>query len=306
MSAHPTRAPAEFADPATDLTDRAAAPEPTREPLRGRNEDTEAILQRLLSKQKIIPDAPREQCADLKPGEFCDNNIAHYIGTERQRAFTRWCPAAERERIRSRVAEERKRLAGPLAAANEGTRGEGFDGWDPQRYPLAERAADALRRFSLARPPSRGVVLVGPVGLGKTRLLLASHLALVEAGIDSRFITARQLRHLFTAAESFEDEEAREARQHLQVLRQCSVLHLDDLGDADRDQRRIGLFRSELKGLFDEGRFVHAVSLNLSLQDAREHPEVGEKMLSRLSSKNALVLHLQGRDQRQHRQDRGR
>ena len=253
-----------------------------------------------LVEQHQTPSSPA--CPDCKPGEWCSGE-AHYLDErdeagqpKRTAAYTRRCPRIVRAEVQARVQSERIRLEAAWTKANQGG-GNGFIGYDPKRHRKAGEVLDILRRFSAARPPRIGVLITGPTGLGKTRLLLASHLALLEGGVWSEYITARQLGHLFWRAESFDADTASEAEAALYRLRRATVVHMDDLGDIEGDDRRRGFFRSGLKGLLDEGRFVWAAAVNYDWDAACAHPELGEKIMSRLAE-NTAHIRMDGEDQR--------
>jgi len=206
------------------------------------------------------------------------------------------CPEARKAEIRARVESERKRLAGPLAVlALKG--GVGFSGFDWSRNESAAKALGAMRRFSEGRPPISGVLLTGPTGLGKTRLLLASHFALLEAGVNSEYVTSPALRRLFRDASSFTEEVAETARGQLDRLVYASAVHADDLGDVEDDQRARGQFTEGIKDLLDRSRAVWAFAVNLSSEEAERHPDLSGKVVSRMQY-GAEIVPMEGSDYR--------
>jgi DNA replication protein DnaC len=249
-------------------------------------------LAKILGRIKLIGDRPATGCK--VSGGYC-NGLGHYRETESERH-----PVYLGRCFMVAWREERDRLDPLIRRANSSTIDSyqtGFDGYDPRRHPRAAEALRAMQNFSGARPPKRGVLLSGGTGLGKTRLLLASHLALVRGGVDSRFVTAHELSDLFRRAESFDEDVASPARQTLTRLCASQVLHVDDLGDIHGDERRRGFFQAGLKGMLDQGRFVWAVATNCTLEEAVKHPELGEKIISRLAD-GVFKLALEGVDQR--------
>ena len=267
------------------------------------------ILARLLWKQGIDPlrglAGPGPDCAHLRSGEICEAGNHYRAPTPEEQArryrpaFVGRCPAIIAEKIREQVQAERERLAQTIARANRGG-GWGFDGYDPTRHPAARAALHAIERVAEGRPPGHGALLAGQVGLGKTRLLLASHFVLLEAGINSQFVTSEELRGWFYRAVSFEDEAKREAKAALDPYRLAQAVHLDDLGDIDGDERKRGVFAAGLKAHLDKSKAVWDMSMNCNYDEAKAHPDIGDKLLSRLIDGIPVdcIVHMAGRDQR--------
>jgi chromosomal replication initiation ATPase DnaA len=233
---------------------------------------------------------------DLASGgqDYCDG-LRHYFADRDGRPWaTKRCPLVRRDEIRARISDEATRLEGVLEEVGRLT-GLGFSGFIRGRHPKIDEALDVMRTFARGRPPKRGVMLSGSTGLGKSRLLLASHFELLNAGVDSEYVTAAQLRELFHDAENFDDEVSRPAKDRMMLLSRAEVLHLDDLGDIEDDDRKRGQFKGGLKALLDQRRGVWAVATNLTWQEAERHPEVGTKALSRLVA-NATVVKIEGAD----------
>lgn len=274
-----------------------------------RPEEAADVLARMLRAAGIDPlkglAGPGAPCSRAEAGEFCEGGY-HYrertpeeIRLKSRPALLRRCPAVVAEEIRQQVEAERRRLAQTLARANRGG-GEGFRGYDPDRHPAARRALEAIQRVAAGRPPGHGAMLTGNVGLGKTRLLLASHFELLGAGVRSEFVTSEELRGWFYRAVSFEDEEKREAKLALERYRNARVVHLDDLGDIDGDERRRGVFAAGLKALLDKSVGVWVTSMNCDADEAKRHPDIGHKLLSRLLDgiPADCIVRMDGPDQR--------
>lgn len=204
------------------------------------------------------------------------------------------CSELRRREIRAKVGEERKRLAGPLSLL-ERHGGAVFAGYDETRHHGAAEALQAMLRFSGARPPQRNVILVGPNGLGKTRLLLASHFTLLESGISSRYVTTPELRKWFRRATSYDEEIEREARQWLDKFRYAQAIHFDDAGHVENDQRSRGEFVEGLKSLLDDCRGVWAVSSNRSSEEMERHPDLSGTVASRFMYDADIVV-MSGKD----------
>lgn len=221
--------------------------------------------------------------------ERCDG-IVHHAGG----AVVRPCPLRIEGKIRERVEAERERLLGALSRLE----GEAnFASYDAVRHPAAAKALDAMRRFSAVRDPARGVLLSGETGLGKTHLLLVSHFARLSRGWPSEYVMVGDLRPLFRDATSFNEDRADGARGQVDVYRRAPVLHVDDLGDVRGSDAFHAGFAAGFKALLDAMKGKLAVALNLGSAAAREHPDIGDRVLSRLRH-GAEVVRMEGEDQR--------
>lgn len=240
-----------------------------------------------------IPDAPRpcgfpswtygggedESCA----------GPAHMSG----RTYLRECPSVVADRSRDLAASERARLAGLLLRLGGVPT---FAGHDVSQGRGSARALEAMRAFAGAASPARGVLLSGQVGRGKTRLLVASHFARLSAGMPSEYVTALELRPVFRAVNSFDAEAQREARGIVRRLALALAVHIDDLGDVTGSAAFHADFAAGFKGLLDGAKGAIAVALNLTRADAAKHPDIGERVLSRLCG--GVVVRMEGEDQR--------
>jgi DNA replication protein DnaC len=238
-----------------------------------------------------IKTSPPDPCTPA-PGILCEGGWHFRDGFALHR-----CDAIRRSEIRAKVAGERQRLQGALESlAPHG--GASFDGYDEKRHKGAAEALAAMRRFAAGRPPKRNVLLIGPNGLGKTRLMLASHFALLEAGVASQYVTTPELRFWFRRQMSFDEEIAREARGWLERLQYAQAIHFDDAGHVENDQRARGEFTEGLKHLLDTSRAAWAVSSNRSSTEMQQHPDLSGTVASRFMLDADLVV-MSGRDFRQ-------
>jgi DNA replication protein DnaC len=277
-----------------------ASPSPVKEPLGG-------VLARI---RGVAPGNPESQpsCGALdwslssRPvpkREYCDG-VAHYEvrgAAAGALIVVRRCPELRRHEIRTRIDDERVRLKKPLKklAAHGGAR---FDGFDGTRHPSAAKALAAMRRFAAGRPPSRNVLLFGPSGLGKTRLLLASHFQLLAVGVHSEYVTSPELRDWFKQADNFDQDVAANARYRLQRICRAEVVHADDLGHIEGDTRGRGAFAEGLKTLLDNSDAAWATATNRSGEEAEKHPDLSGTIVSRLQQ-DADVIEMNGVDFRQ-------
>ena len=140
-----------------------------------------------------------EECCP-EQGLICSAG-AHLRPRGRQADYVSVCPLAQRARVRERIAEDVARLKGLIENANV-SGGFGLWGYDVHRHPKASEALDAAWAF--VDEPEGGLLLAGPMGLGKTRLLLGVHFELLCAGIDSRFVLSSELREAFRQVDDAE------------------------------------------------------------------------------------------------------
>lgn len=255
--------------------------------------ETRNPFDRFLRGVQTVEDKPPE-C--IPPdGQICDGgwhfrDIGDFYGRE---AVGR-CDTRRRQEIRAKVADERVRLDGPLELLRPHG-GARFDGYDTTRHIGAGEALEAMQRFSGGRPPKRNIILVSPNGLGKTRLLLASHFALLEAGIASQYVTTPELRKWFRRANSFDEETEREARNWLDRFNYSQAIHFDDAGHVENDQRSRGEFTEGLKNLLDNTKAAWAVATNRTSAEMETHPDLSGTVASRFQY-NADVVVMRGRD----------
>lgn len=244
----------------------------------------------------MVANIKTEKCVP-PAGMYCDGGWHFRDGFAVNR-----CDSKRRQEIRERVNSERDRLIGALETlADDGALNASglptFSGYQADRHEGAGKALEAMQRFSAGRPPKRGVLLISPNGLGKTRLMLASHFTLLGAGIASQYVTTPELRFWFRRQMSFDEEVAREARGWLERLQYAHVIHFDDAGHVEHDQRARGEFTEGLKHLLDTSGAVWAVSSNRSYTEMQQHPDLSGTVASRLIH-GADIVTMKGIDYR--------
>lgn len=254
------------------------------------------ILGRILARVQVKPDeTPYEAPCGLPrwengPGTVCQGGWHRRIDDTGSAVVGR-CPFTVAAEIREHVDAERRRLGA-----------RSFDDYDPSRHDDARRALEAVRAVAMSRPVRGSVLLSGGTGLGKTHLLVASHVSLLTAGISSAYVTSGDLRPTFRALQSYDGDRAAEAERRLNELVRVAALHLDDIGDVRGSEAFHADFAVGLKRLLDRRALenpggVRLVAINCTAQQAREHPDIGDRILSRLVE-GADVVRMDGRDQR--------
>lgn len=252
-------------------------------------------------KPTLVPDvpfaclAPRMPMPPGDPAEHCDRGW-HYRWSKKSNspvAIER-CAEVRRQEILRLLERERERLAGELAVI-EKLGPVGFFGFDQERCDGAKSAWQAAWDFSQGRPPTRNAFLAGTTGLGKTRLMLASHFALLGAGVRSVYVTSPELRQAFEDQRAFDEELREQGATLAERLVRTQAVHLDDLGNVDDDERKRGLFAEGLKKILDRSKAAWFAATNLTWDEAMRHPDVGAKVLSRLVN-GAVVVKLSGQD----------
>lgn len=238
-----------------------------------------------------LPGAP-------KPGViYCDTMSHVRVEAECGWEHVEECPTVRKKRVAGRLENEKRRLSGEVyRIASHGGVVEGtvvFDGYDASRHDGAAKALATMQEF--AKGPKRNVLLVSPAGLGKTRLLLASHFALIKSGIASQYVTTPELRKWFKRANSYDDEVAREAQAHLDRYMYAQAVHFDDAGHIENDQRARGEFAEGLKDLLDRSRAMWAVATNRSSEEMERHPDLSGTIVSRFQY-DADVVVMKGDD----------
>lgn len=251
-------------------------------------QETKTVFDRLLSRVEVTNDSPPE--CEPPDGMACEGGW-HF----RDGAAVRRCDTRRRKEIRARVAGELKRLAGPIAllakwGALDARGVPTFTGYDPTRHEGANAALEALLRFASGRPPQTNVMIKSGNGLGKTRLLLASHFTLLEAGISSVYTTTPELRFWFRRQMNFDEEIAKEARGWLEKFQYAQAIHYDDPGHVENDQRARGEFTEGLKNLLDNSRGRWAVATNRSADEMEAHPDLSGTIASRFQFDADIVV----------------
>lgn len=197
------------------------------------------------------------------------------------------CPRWRSDRVKARIDAEAKRLAPTLERLDrEG--GHGWHGFDRRNATVATMY-ETVRRFSMERPPRRGIWLRGGMGCGKSRLLLAAYFDFLGAGVNAWYVTPFQLRRAFEATRA-DDERARWAAEaFINNVRLADVVLFDEVGMAG-DQRFVGDFRERLWDLLETTRAVFAVATNLDSEELEKNPDIGPQNLSRLVRGAEVVL----------------
>lgn len=163
----------------------------------------------------------------------------------------------------------------------------------PARFADAELADFEGRAFfdDLAawahRPAGRNLVLVGPIGVGKSRAALAACRPAHDAGLDIRY-------HL--VAEALDLLRPGGPEDALEALAECDRLILDDLGSerpTDWTAERLGI-------LIDRRwREERPLIVTTNLDPKTELAAVlGPRSYSRIVGDSAVVLRLTGQDRR--------
>lgn len=166
--------------------------------------------------------------------------------------------------------------------------------WRPTGKPN-QQAHDLVTRYSLAIKPQveagRGIVLLGPVGTGKTHILTALTADAIEAGIRACYAVWPSViaRHRDAQADRKHAD-----RDLLEYLATCELLALDELGLTDLTPWQAG----ELFRLIDARyREQRATLIAANLTAATLAPALGERVADRLRDACA-VLSLAGESQR--------
>jgi len=107
----------------------------------------------------------------------------------------------------------------------EGLREKTFQAFTPTRDN--RHGLEIARAYSDSFPSARGLIFFGPVGTGKTHLMLAICLAQIAQGRSAIFGTVGAL--LDTLRATFDGGTVKEA-DVVRALRNCSLLAIDDLG----------------------------------------------------------------------------
>lgn len=200
------------------------------------------------------------------------------------------CPAAIAAERREKMSEEEKRL---------GRRD--FISYDPRRNPQGHDALSAVR--SVSETGKGRVLLSGQCGLGKSHLLIASHLSLIADGKATAYLSAENdMRPLFRSLAAYDGEEKATAEHRLRHLARVPFLHLDELARVDGNRGYHAEFRAGLLRLLDlraqqNPNGARVVAMNVDDRQAIAHPDIGTAAFSRLCE-GATVIRMTGRDQR--------
>ncbi len=265
--------------------------------------------QKLIEFLDALPKPEEPDCQYLTDGEdACRGQYEHY----KDQKFVRYCPHKTRKETRQRISAEERSLEGLLAKC----------GYDPKRFPeqrsqsISEclyKAIDPRRpirnlgklltvtlAISKENPPQRNVAFLGPPGLAKTSAQLMIHFARLESGIRSQFVTSVMLRDLFQRMSSGIPEMREEAKRQFHPLLSAESIIWSDVGDTETSSKRE--FAQSLLELLEKSNAAWVISSNLSINALKQHPDIGERVLSRLLADRygnpAEVIGLEGPDQR--------
>jgi len=179
-----------------------------------------------------------------------------------------------------------------------------FDSFNVERNPGAEGAFTASRDWLEGWRPgeeNRGLLLVGPVGRGKTHLLVAILRGLVfDHGVEVRFV---EFTHLLSALKAGFDEGIGEAVT-LQPLVRVPVLAIDELGKGRATDWELAIVDSLVSRRYNALATVLATTnfsakgptgfVEGNLANPEKAPSlgdrVGERVFSRLREMCQLVL----------------
>jgi DNA replication protein DnaC len=167
-------------------------------------------------------------------------------------------------------------------------------GWRPAGKPN-QQAHDLVTRYSQAIKPQaeagRGIVLLGPVGTGKTHLLAALTADAIEAGMRARYAVWPSLiaRHRDAQADRKHAD-----RDLLEALANCELLALDELGLTELTPWQAGELFRLIDARYRE-QLPTLIAANLTA--ATLAPALGERVADRLRDACA-VLTLAGESQR--------
>lgn len=265
------------------------------------------------------------RCSEMQPGEaecvdgwhMAERPGPGIVGEEPRavKQCLRRCPHVVRQEIKERVRAEREALRGELercgykqltATDHRPVSRVLREVLDEARTVNGLPALLAMLDTFMVKPIDRNVILRGPVGTGKTTAQLCLHFACLERGIGSRYVTSTDLRRIAVNRQSANDDLQVTADRELAKLKAAQVLAWSDIGSERGKARNLA---ETLQDLFDGLRGVCVGSTNrTSEQIAADEDNYGPRIASRLfadrDDRRAVVIHLEGSDQRRHAADR--
>lgn len=145
-----------------------------------------------------------------------------------------------------------------------------FETWKPKNSEQA-RAYDVARGFCLRYPEAKGFILSGPVGTGKTHLLVAAvrHLTL-ELGVRTGYV---ELSFLYAQIRrGFQD--GKSGGEIIQPLAELEVLAIDELGKGRGSAFELQTLDELIAKRYDAGRRT-LFATNYSLKAPEERAQRG-------------------------------
>jgi len=177
------------------------------------------------------PEAPQPECGECRDTGLIE---AHHEGDPPDTTRARECPCVPRRRYRQRMEA--------LEAENARFRGLTLDTYEPENDGQ-RKALAACRAWAEAWPRvERGILLMGPVGVGKTGLLWAT----AKAAGAERLQPPTILRALDLAeAPIYRDRNERHESTRSEIIAravQRRLLVFDDLGTGKRSESADGAY----------------------------------------------------------------
>jgi len=187
-----------------------------------------------LARLRAQVSAKRQEELDARQREYQDQ-LAQFSGSCRQCLDTgrvwgqeSWCICA---RGVERAEAERLRLAG--AVLERARIPAGYAGYTLETFPQ-RKAASTMERFSLGWDHHQGLVITGPVGVGKTSLLVSTIRRLVEDELARDIRSPIRARFVKTSQFLADLRAAMEQREYALVLDDALMVRLWTLDDLAR------------------------------------------------------------------------
>lgn len=164
---------------------------------------------------------------------------------------------------------------------------------DRDETPARAAAVDAAVRWSCGQGEP-GLLLVGPVGIGKTRIVATAAAHRIRSGVMVRWLSVAEL--LLDLSRPFSSPERERALKRLEA--RSAALVLDDLDKLKPSEHAIQPIYVAVNAWVDAGLPL-AVTMNRHLESLAEDfgDRFGEPIASRLAE-HCEVVELSGRDRR--------